>query len=118
MDFDVALAELGTEALQQLDLLVGELHARGAFLAPLVVFGGVAALRCRGKISTRFLLPVRRSVHIEEFGRLEMGVSSRMSDGAKADRKSGIRASLGGAASASGTTSACLTAPLSRWPPC
>ncbi len=26
MDFDVVLAELGTEALQQLDLLVGELQ--------------------------------------------------------------------------------------------
>ena len=51
-----------------------------------------------GKISTRrwFLLPVTRSARIEDVERVEMDVSSRVGDGAKAERKVRIRAFLKG----------------------
>ena len=78
----------------------------------LVTFGGVGLLMMllglyslmnslvveirNGKISTRrwFLLPVTRSARIEEVERVEMDVSSRVGDGAKAERKVRIRAFL------------------------
>ncbi len=80
----------------------------------LVTFGGVGALMMflglyslmnslvveirNGKISTRrwFLFPVTRSARVEEVERLEMDVSTRVGDGAKAKRKVRIRAFLRG----------------------
>ena len=80
----------------------------------LVIFGGVGVFLMllgffslmnsltvevrNGKISTRrwFLFPVTRSALIEEIERLEMDVSSRVGDGAKARRKVRIRAFLRG----------------------
>ncbi len=80
----------------------------------LVTFGGLGALMMflglyslmnslvveirNGKISTRrwFLLPVTRSARIEDVERVEMDVSSRVGDGAKAERKVRIRAFLKG----------------------
>jgi hypothetical protein len=80
----------------------------------LVTFGGIGVLMMflglysllnslvvevrNGKISTRrwFLVPVTRSARIEDVERLEMDVSSRVGDGAKAQRKVRIRAFLRG----------------------
>ena len=80
----------------------------------LVVFGGVGGLIMllglyslvnslvveirNGKISTRrwFFLPFKRSARLEDVERVEMDVSSRMGDGAKAERKVRVRAFLKG----------------------
>ena len=98
--------------LDTIDGSVFGIVAAGFTTIFLVTFGGLGVLMMflglyslmnslvveirNGKISTRrwFLLPVTRSARIEEVERVEMDVSSRVGDGAKAERKVRMRAFL------------------------